>query len=204
MFLSRMRWKLRNPKRGKQMLLAVALAGVIIAGVSLAENHKKETASLEIAGGTFLRFGLPVNMKEDPKYIEALHKFPNFESCLLTKQGGLDFRETRILWGKIHELEELDVCLFWAADRVRNINSLKAWMENNGYGSFVQFEKPASQMGVYNAVGKGGYINGDITREKIQARFGWLKMLGVYGMSSSIVLDGDNRPLNVHSGLSRK
>ena len=97
---------------------------------------------------TFLKMGHPLefsNLSPNVKqsYINAINSFPDYSDCVISsdKNSG----SSAINFDRIGSLVELEVCLFWMSQQVKDLEILREIIANSGFDvdPYIQYPKSA-------------------------------------------------------------
>lgn len=159
----------------------------------------------------FLRFGKPLLAQQPPmpsetlqRYQEAISRENGPTTCSFRKSDGTIDMEKGLDWGKVDELIDLEVCLFFVAAEIRNAYLLRDFMTASGFRTSPPAQVEANVARWMGIHGEGLDLSGNISIAQLPRGFeGFLGTLWAYGLSVGVSLDEAGRPYNTQATLNR-
>jgi hypothetical protein len=136
-------------------------------------------------------------------YLAASLRFPNFRSCLLDTE--VSMLDSNFDFEKIGSLQELEVCVFWISTELTEPRKIKYFLQRSGFIVAPDIIYPKSVMQKFGSSVDGLIIDSFLKFEKVPPAMLPIfdRIIGLHGMSLSILLSGDQSVLNVTASFNR-
>ena len=153
----------------------------------------------------FLIRGLPVTIetpgvsaREYSRYQAAIIKFRE-NSCLLPAQS-VDAHHSKLDWGEINNLLELQVCIFFSAKNLRDLEEVGELLTESGFNNVRQISREPNSPANF-IPGSANSVSATFNIQDLPASYGGFlrhETWAAYGMSIGIYANADGDIIHVH------
>lgn len=159
----------------------------------------------------FLRFGKTLTAQKPPvppvklrRYQEAIAQVNGPTTCSIrVVHGEIDVGKG-LDWSKIQDLVDLEICLFYAAAELQNVDLLRDFLTSSGFRTSLPMKEEANVSRWKGINGEGLVLTGSMSIAQLPRGFGgFFGTLGAYGLGVGVSLDQAGRPYHTQAALNR-
>lgn len=181
---------------------------IILFSATAVHCEDRDPIRVEDTMKKFLKGGQPLELsKLAPKvmqsYIEAIRKLPDFHSCVASHNQ--NSASTALDYTKIHSLVELEVCLFWLSQEVKDLELLRVFIENSGFHVDPDIQYPKSAMRRYGADDAGILLGAHMSFKNVPSSLTTLldRIVAPHSLSISILFTRGISPIDTTAIFNR-
>lgn len=189
------------------LLVSANLFGFVMVGNAYADGVNQKVAQQDIQ---FLRFGRPLS--EQPatasrsktlQYERAIRRPDGPTQCANRNATGAIDVSKGMDWTKVSDTFDIEVCIFFAAAELQDIDAISAFLSASGFGSIDRISVEPVVTRFSNIDGYGTILNGGMPIERVPFQIrGFVGTLLAYSLTVSVSLDEASRPYHAHSNLN--
>jgi hypothetical protein len=187
-----------------QNIISLRLCSVFLPLISGLAFFAATPTFAEDGGTEFLRFGKPLTAQNPPmpprklrRYQDAIARADGPTSCAgRTPDGRIDVTKG-IDWGRVGDLFDLEVCLFFAAGELRDVELLMSLLSASGFRGVATIGLAPFESPWVGTNGEGSVLGGAMSISQVPKGFnGPFGTLWAYSLSVGVTLDHSGRPYN--------
>jgi hypothetical protein len=189
------------------LLVSANLFGSVMVGNACADGVDQKVAQQDIQ---FLRFGRPlseqpatVSRSKTLQYERAIRRPDGPTQCANRNATGAIDVSKGMDWTKVSDTFDIEVCIFFAAAELHDIDATSDFLSASGFGSIDRISVEPVVTRFSNIDGYGTILNGGMLIERVPFRIkGIMGSLFAYSLTVSVSLDEAGQPYHSNSGLN--